>query len=110
MQESLPTALSLDPFLQNIYTQIDAHIDDVNFTIDQLATNVHVSGRTLVRKLQVMAGMTPVELVRQYRLKKAAEFLLTGTPVAEVSWSVGYANRNYFSTAFKAFYGVSPSE
>lgn len=99
-----------DPFLQNIYQQIDAHLDDVDYTIDQLATAVNMSARTLVRKLHVIAGMTPVELLKQYRLKKAAELLLTGTPVSEVAWSVGYGNRNYFSTAFKAFYGVSPSE
>ncbi|MBE7168958.1 MAG: response regulator [Williamsia sp.] len=109
-EEPLQVAVAPDPFLENIYLQLDEHLDDPEFTIDQLAVSVHVSTRTLSRKLNAIAGITPSDLIKQYRLKKAALLLAEGTPVFDVAWMVGYGSRNYFSTAFKAFFGTSPSE
>lgn len=109
-EEPLQTPTAVDPFLERIYLQLDEHLDEPAFTIDQLAVAVHVSSRTLSRKLTAIAGITPADLIKQYRLKRAAVLLSEGTPVTEVAWMVGYASRNYFSTAFKAFYGSSPSE
>ena len=109
-QEPLQRTEKTDLFLQQVYEQVEKHLEDVEFTVDKLATSVAVSNRTLIRKLQAIAALTPIELIRQYRLKRAAELLKEGKPVSEVAWSVGYETRNYFSTAFKAFYGVTPSE
>lgn len=109
-EEPLQREEKTDPFLQQVYDQVEEHLDDVEFSVNKLAASVAVSTRTLVRKLHAIAGMTPMDLVRQYRLKRAAELLREGKPVSEVAWSVGYETRNYFSTAFKSFYGVKPSE
>ena len=45
------------------------------------------------------------------RMEKAQELLL-GEPdksIAQVAEEVGYNNSTYFTTAFKKFYGVTPS-
>ncbi|MBE7170221.1 MAG: helix-turn-helix domain-containing protein [Williamsia sp.] len=108
--EPLQREEKTDLFLQQVYEQVEKHLDDTQFTVEKLAASVAVSTRTLVRKLNAIAAITPADLVKQYRLKRAAELLKEGKPVAEVAWSVGYETRNYFSTAFKAFYGITPSE
>ena len=42
---------------------------------------------------------------------KAAELILENKySIAEISYMTGFPNPKYFSTAFKKFYGVSPSK
>ena len=42
--------------------------------------------------------------------REALQLLKENKPVSEVAWSVGFESSNYFSTAFKTYYGVKPSE
>lgn len=97
-------------FLKQVYQFIEQHLDDPCFSVDKLAAGVAVSTRSLSRKLNVIAGISAHTMIKHYRLKKAAEFLKSGHCVEEVAWKVGFETRNYFSTAFKNFYGLSPTE
>ncbi|OQP52415.1 hypothetical protein A4D02_24825 [Niastella koreensis] len=97
-------------FLKQVYQFIEQHLDDPGFTIEKLASGVAVSTRSLSRKLKVIAGISAHTMIKHYRLKKAAELLKCGHCVEDVAWQVGFETRNYFSTAFKNFYGLSPTE
>lgn len=44
------------------------------------------------------------------RLERAAALLRSGHNVGRVADEVGFDNAKYFSTAFKKYFGVSPSE
>ncbi len=98
------------PFLEKLYAIVDANLDDEGFSVDKLATKAAVSERTLQRKLATLIGLSPVEVIKQYRLKKATEFLKQGMGVAETTYMIGYESPAYFSTLFKSVYGVTPSE
>ncbi|WP_199728222.1 helix-turn-helix domain-containing protein [Sinorhizobium meliloti] len=51
----------------------------------------------------------PMTWLRHYRMTLAAARLRSGhETVAKVAESLGYENSNNFSTAFKAFHGLSP--
>ena len=55
--------------------------------------------------------MSVVEYIRSIRLKKAAILLQNGNfTVSEVMYTVGFSNASYFSRAFQASYGKTPSE
>ena len=56
-------------------------------------------------------GQSPIEFLKQVRLYRAARLLeATNLPIKAVAKSVGYESRSYFSRAFRAVYGVDPTE
>jgi DNA-binding response OmpR family regulator len=100
-----------DCFLKQLYTVIEEHIDDSSLNVEKLAKAMAVSHRTLNRKLNaLLGGLSANDVVKQYRLKKAAELLKHGSKIADIAYRVGFETPAYFSTSFKNFYGVPPSE
>ena len=65
----------------------------------------------LYRKVKAITGLSPNELLRSMRLRKAHE-LITGTdmPISEIAYDTGFSSPGYFSKCFRDEYGVSPSD
>jgi AraC-like DNA-binding protein len=76
--------------------------------LDEVARALHVSRRTLVRRL-ADAGTT-WRAVLEARQKRQAAALLRepGLGVAEVAWTLGYQDPSNFGRAFRRWFGVSP--
>ncbi|WMJ74070.1 response regulator [Cytophagaceae bacterium ABcell3] len=100
----------VNPFLQKVYGFIEDNLDNGELSVNDLADHMSVSIRTLNRKLSSIIGMSTSEVVKNYRLKKAAEFLKKGSTVAEAAYSTGFDSPSYFGQCFKSQYGVTPSE
>ena len=50
------------------------------------------------------------EYVLQVRMERARELLLDpGIKIQDISQRVGYSDNNYFSKAFRTYYGISPT-
>ncbi|WP_347468600.1 AraC family transcriptional regulator [Burkholderia stagnalis] len=79
-------------------------------SVDDVARELHVSARTLKRKLAEY-GATYSALLDEIRLRDALR-LLEGTrlPVDEIAARVGYTDRANFTRAFKRWTGMAPSE
>jgi len=97
-------------FVSKLYNTIELHLDDPQLGPEMLADEVAMSIRTLTRKLNALAGISPARLIRTYRLRRATEMLRNGCSVAEAAFGVGYDNPSYFATAFKDQYQQTPSE
>lgn len=54
---------------------IDAHMEDSDFGVDQLAVEVCMSRSALYAKLRSMLCITPSDFIRNVRLKHAAQLL-----------------------------------
>ena len=79
-------------------------------TLEQLAALAGMSRSAFAAPFSDAFGRTPMEFVKQARLRRAAELLrTTNLPVKVVAHRVGYASRSYFSRAFKAHYQVDPA-
>jgi signal transduction histidine kinase/DNA-binding response OmpR family regulator/ligand-binding sensor domain-containing protein len=105
---ALPAAEQL--FLDRLAAVVSQHLDDTNFTVEDLAGAVHLSRVQLHRKLKAVAGTTATQLIRDIRLTKAAELLTEGRQsVTQIAYSVGFDNLSYFAKVFQERYGVSPS-
>ncbi len=105
------TVNSLDDELINqLKKVIEDHIDDGDFSVDQLASCLNMSRMQLYRKLKAIIGKSPIELIRGFRLQRAAQLLKTGQyNVADVTYMVGYVDLRSFRKQFKKEFGVSPS-
>lgn len=83
---------------------------DGDLSLDQLADVAAMSRFHWHRVFNAITGETCAQAVRRIRLHRAASALvITTTPVAEISQSVGYPNLGSFSRAFTEAYGKSPA-
>ncbi len=100
-----------EEFLRNILISVEQHLDESEFSVDQLAHDLHISRMQLYRKIKALTGDTPNALVRTVRLKKAAQLLHTRQyNVSEVAYKVGFTDLKYFRERFREQFGVNPGE
>lgn len=81
-----------------------------DLTLDALAREAGMSRSAFASRFHAAFERTPIEFVKEMRLKLAARLLrTTDLPVKAVARKVGYASRSYFSRAFKARYELDPA-
>ena len=100
-----------EKFLLKVREAILARLGDEQLSVESLAEEIGLSRSQLFRKISALTGVSVNELIRTFRLQKAAQLLEQNwAPVTQVAYEVGYSNLSYFSKAFKEKYGVPPSE
>lgn len=97
-------------FVDTVTKLLLNHISDSEFTIDRLCKEMAMSRTMFYVKLKSYTGKSPQEFIRIVRLERAAVLLRSGHKVGNVAEEVGFDNAKYFSTAFKKYFGVSPSK
>ncbi|MCE6991402.1 hybrid sensor histidine kinase/response regulator transcription factor [Dyadobacter sp. CY323] len=106
----LPKPETLDPFLLKLYAILDSNLENINFGVQELVREIGMSNSTLNRKLKALGSVPAVELIRNYRLSKAAEMLIDGIPVSEAAYRVGFDNLSYFAKCFRDLFEIAPRD
>lgn len=84
---------------------------DRKITVGQLSTAVHVSPRSLQRAIREALGCSPRELILAVKMHEAKYLLRTHKMrVSDVAYRLGFENPNHFSSRFKTYYRVPPSQ
>jgi len=100
-----------DAFLLRVRESVDNHIDNEDFTVDQLGKEVGMSRSQLHRKLTALIDQSATEFIRSYRLHRAKDMISqNGGTISEISFSVGFGSPSYFSKCFREEFGFSPTE
>ena len=100
-----------DPMLERVMQFIDEHISDSDIGVGDMASAAATSRSGLQRKLKQTMGITPQDLLREARIKRACQLLRTSNKtVAEVAYACGFSDPKYFSRCFKQSVGQSPTE
>ncbi len=100
-----------DRFEQSVRKTIEEHLSEQVLSVEFLCKKVGYSRPQLYRKLQALTGHSPSELIRELRLKKAAQLLKNNTGnVSEIAYQTGFNNLSYFSKAFQERFGSTPSD
>ena len=91
---------------------LEKNMDNSDYSVEQLASDVGMHRMNLYRKIQSLYGMTPSEFIRTMRLKRAAQIIAedANLNVAEVAYMVGFNTPKYFAKYFKELFGVLPSQ
>lgn len=97
--------------LEKVYAFLDAHLEEENTSVQQLAEEIGMSYSSLYAKLKSLTGKTPQAFVSNYRMNIAMELLRSGQyNVSEVSYRVGASSPSTFSREFKKQFGFPPSQ
>jgi signal transduction histidine kinase/CheY-like chemotaxis protein/ligand-binding sensor domain-containing protein len=100
-----------EKFLKRVFACVEAHLADVDFDSSRLADEVAMSRMNLHRKIKALTGYSTGELIRHFRLERAAELLSknAGT-VSEIAYDVGFTHLSHFARMFREKFGHNPSE
>jgi len=109
-EEHKPTVTDQN-WLANFEKYIGANFSDETFSITKTSAHFAMSESTLLKKVKLLTGLSPVEYLREYRLNIGKELLEKGEKqtIAEVAFAVGFSNAKAFSQSFKTRFGKLPS-
>jgi len=108
---ALPWLAALDD--PRLAAALDAIMDNpaASHTVESLADVAHMSRSAFAEAFKRSFEVSPISLVNQLRLERAATLLQAGSlSVDQVASKVGYASRSHFSQEFKKHIGISPAE
>ncbi|MBX2992668.1 MAG: response regulator [Bacteroidetes bacterium] len=98
-------------FLERVTGVIEKHLAEEEFSVETLAAEIGMSRSQLHRKLKALTNKGPNELIRSFRLQRAAELIRKDAgSLAEIAYQVGFGSQAYFTRSFGEEFGVSPSE
>jgi signal transduction histidine kinase/AraC-like DNA-binding protein len=98
-------------FVNDFKAIIESRLSDPSLNVDSLCKEMGLSRIQLYRKVKALLGGTINDYIQSVRLSKACHSLQQlGISVADIAYEVGFSSPTYFSTAFKARYGLSPME
>lgn len=97
--------------MDRIMKVINERLSDSTLNVETLAASVGMSRVHMHRKMKEMTNQSTKDFIRNIRLKQAGKLLIENNlTVSEAAYATGFTNISHFSTSFKDFYGVSPSE
>ncbi len=100
-----------EQFLNNAIEIIEKYLSEVDFDINTFAEELNLSKSSLYRKIKTITGLSPIEFIRNIKLKHASVMLKNSTTsISEVAYAVGFSDPKYFSSCFKSEFNITPSE
>jgi DNA-binding response OmpR family regulator len=105
------TVSSLDEeLISHVISNIEANMQDMNYTVVQLSSDVGMTRGHLYKKLMAITGKSPLEFIRIIKMKRGKSLLDQGrTNISEVADMVGLSAKQ-FAHYFKLMYDNTPTE
>lgn len=110
-EQPIEAESSSEKTLAKIAKTIEENISDPELNVSVLSEKTGISSKQLYRLLKKYMDMTPVDYIRNVRLRKAAVLLKQRRfTVSEISYMVGFNTPSYFTKCFQKEFGVKPSQ
>lgn len=98
-------------FIKRLIELMEEHMDDSTLMVEELAISLHMSRSVFFKKIKSLIGLSPVEFIKEIRMKRAAELMEeSGINIAQIAYMVGFSDPHYFSKCFKQVFSMTPSE
>ena len=96
-------------FVNQLNSLIKDNLGNSDFSVENLAESLSISRVQLYRKVKAMMGISVSDYIGSLRLEKAKSMLENSSlSISEIAYEAGFSSPNYFSTAFKNYYGTTP--
>ena len=104
-------SLADENFLKKLNKVIYDNIDNPALDINLICSEIGMSRTSLYTKLKVLTEMGGNEYINKLRMEKAITLMSSGNySVNDISVMVGFNTPRYFSTAFKQYTGMTPTQ
>ena len=98
-------------FLAKLLDIMERNMDNSELAVEDVVSEIGLGRTVFFNKLKGLTGLSPIEFIREIRIKRAAQLLRAGEHnVSEITYMVGMSDSRYFSKCFKKVYGMTPSE
>jgi signal transduction histidine kinase/ligand-binding sensor domain-containing protein/DNA-binding response OmpR family regulator len=109
--DEVQIASSDNRLIAKVIEAVRKNIENPEYNVDELSNEVGLSRVHLNRKLKANINISPGNLIKSIRLKQAACLLANNkVNISEVAYKVGFSSHAYFSSSFKEYFGMSPSD
>ena len=109
--EAEPVETASEKQLSAVTAVIENNLSNPDLNVDFLCKTLGMQQKNLYRLLKKYVGVSPVDYIRQTRLRKAAMLLEQKKfSVSEVMYMVGFSSSSYFSKCFSAMFGCTPGQ
>ena len=100
---------SEETFLQSLLDTLQNHSKESDFDILGFCNEMNISKPQLYRKCKSITGMSPNELLREYRLNNSLVLLKNDNQnISQITYEVGFNSPSYFSKCFQKRFGIQP--
>jgi CheY-like chemotaxis protein/AraC-like DNA-binding protein len=96
--------------LATIQAQLQQNYADSVYAVHDLASALHMSEKTLNRRLNSLLRCSFSKLLRDFRLERAFEKLKQGHAPSTVCFDCGFSSQAYFGKCFKEKYKLPPGQ
>ncbi len=94
--------------LEHLMNTLSANWHDAKFGVRDFCNQMGMSQSNLYRKCVDLTGISPNELIREFRLNKSLEYLNTARNISETSFDCGFSSPSYFTKCFQNRFGLQP--
>ena len=95
-------------FLLSLMDTLQEKWQDPGFGVSEFCDLISVSKSKLYRKTKELTGMSPNELLREFRLTRSLDLLKTDRNITQTTFDSGFNSPSYFTKCFQQRFGLSP--
>lgn len=98
-------------FMKQLMNFMEKEMDNSNLTVEDMAQAIGMGRSVFNQKLKSMVGLSPVEFIRDIRIKRARQLMESGEyNISTIAYMTGFNDPKYFSKCFKKAIGKTPTE
>lgn len=98
-------------FYSKFLEVFEAEMGNPDVSVDSIAGALGLERTQFYRKIKALTNYSPVELMRNLRLKKARTLVTsTDKTISEIGYEVGFSTPAYFTKCYREAYGETPTE
>lgn len=109
-KRSAPSSVDSE-FYARFVALMEKDLGNPDLNVDQIAAELGLGRSQFYRKIKALTKYSPVELIRNMRLKRARQMLTTTTKsISEIAYEVGFSTPAYFTKCYREAFGETPTE
>jgi hypothetical protein len=98
-------------FYSKVLDIMKKEMGNPDLNVDSLASMMGLGRSQFYRKIKALTNYSPVELLRNLRLKQAREMLTTTEKtIGEIAYEVGFSSPAYFTRCYREAFDETPTE
>ena len=98
-------------FVEKFRTIIQGNLGNSDLNVETISHEMGISRAQLYRKIKSITGISPNDIVREARMRRADRLLeTTDKSVSEIAYEVGFSSPSYFTKCYREFFGRTPKK